>query len=186
MRWVSPFGNLRIKVHLQLPEAYRSLSRPSSAPDAKAFPLRSYSLDLSSKQTPLIPFPSAPCGSAENSISLCCFSSPNFKHFVGLKFGVCRFYLLTSFAEKSISGFSSVSELCRLIKKFSLAEIVSITLKNLFPYCCLLIIASIIHNVQFSRCILELLSSRDSMKSQIALGFQSISFMWWRLAGSNR
>ena len=41
LRWVSPFGNLRIKVHLQLPEAYRSLSRPSSAPDAKAFPLRS-------------------------------------------------------------------------------------------------------------------------------------------------
>ena len=27
--------------HLQLPAAYRSLSRPSSAPDAKAFPLRS-------------------------------------------------------------------------------------------------------------------------------------------------
>ena len=40
--WVSPFGNLRINAHLQLPEAYRSLSRPSSAPDAKAFPLRSY------------------------------------------------------------------------------------------------------------------------------------------------
>ena len=42
LRWVSPFGNLRITAHLQLPEAYRSLSRPSSAPDAKAFPLRSY------------------------------------------------------------------------------------------------------------------------------------------------
>ena len=42
LRWVSPFGNLRIKAHLQLPVAYRSLSRPSSAPDAKAFPLRSY------------------------------------------------------------------------------------------------------------------------------------------------
>ena len=41
-RWVSPFGNLRIVAHLQLPEAYRSLSRPSSDPDAKAFPLRSY------------------------------------------------------------------------------------------------------------------------------------------------
>ena len=40
--WVSPFGNLRIIAYLQLPEAYRSLSRPSSAPDAKAFPLRSY------------------------------------------------------------------------------------------------------------------------------------------------
>ena len=39
---VATFGNLRIKAHLQLPEAYRSLSRPSSAPDAKAFPLRSY------------------------------------------------------------------------------------------------------------------------------------------------
>ena len=39
---VSPFGNLRFKAHVQLPEAYRSLSRPSSAPDAKAFPLRSF------------------------------------------------------------------------------------------------------------------------------------------------
>ena len=43
---VSPFGNLRINGYLRLPEAYRSLSRPSSAPDAKAFPLRSYQLDL--------------------------------------------------------------------------------------------------------------------------------------------
>ena len=39
---VSPFGYLRINAHLQLPEAFRSLSRPSSAPDAKAFPLRSF------------------------------------------------------------------------------------------------------------------------------------------------
>ena len=42
LQWVSPFGNLRITGYLLLPEAYRSLSRPSSAPDAKAFPLRSY------------------------------------------------------------------------------------------------------------------------------------------------
>ena len=41
-RWVSPFGNLRIVTFLRFPEAYRSLTRPSSAPDAKAFPLRSY------------------------------------------------------------------------------------------------------------------------------------------------
>ena len=46
LQWVSPFGNLRIEGYLHLPEAYRSLSRPSSAPDAKAFPLRSYQLDL--------------------------------------------------------------------------------------------------------------------------------------------
>ena len=49
LRWVSPFGYLRISAHLQLPEAFRSLSRPSSAPDAKAFPLRSFMLDLSVK-----------------------------------------------------------------------------------------------------------------------------------------
>ena len=39
---VAPFGNPRIYGYLLLPVAYRSLSRPSSAPDAKAFPLRSY------------------------------------------------------------------------------------------------------------------------------------------------
>ena len=32
--------------YVPLPVAYRSLSRPSSAPDAKAFPLRSFQLDL--------------------------------------------------------------------------------------------------------------------------------------------
>ena len=46
LRRVSPFGNLRIDAYLPLPVAYRSLSRPSSAPDAKAFPLRSFQLDL--------------------------------------------------------------------------------------------------------------------------------------------
>ena len=44
---VSPFGNPRIEAYLQLPVAYRSLSRPSSAPDAKAFALCSLSLELS-------------------------------------------------------------------------------------------------------------------------------------------
>jgi hypothetical protein len=39
---VSPFGNLRINGYLLLPAAYRSLSRPSSAPGAKAFPLRPF------------------------------------------------------------------------------------------------------------------------------------------------
>ena len=39
---VSPFGHPRIKGYLLLPVAFRSLSRPSSAPDAKAFPLRSF------------------------------------------------------------------------------------------------------------------------------------------------
>ena len=39
---VSPFGNPGVYGYLLLTAAYRSLSRPSSAPDAKAFPLRSY------------------------------------------------------------------------------------------------------------------------------------------------
>ena len=38
---VSPFGYLRIVAYVQLPEAFRSLSRPSSALSAKAFTLRS-------------------------------------------------------------------------------------------------------------------------------------------------
>ena len=44
---VSPFGNLRIEAYLQLPAAYRSLSRPSSASGAKAFALCSSLLELS-------------------------------------------------------------------------------------------------------------------------------------------
>ena len=43
---VSTFGYLRIEAYLQLPAAFRSLSRPSSAPDAKAFTLCSCSLEL--------------------------------------------------------------------------------------------------------------------------------------------
>ena len=42
--WVSPFGYLRIIGYLLLPEAFRSLSRPSSALSAKASTLRSYCL----------------------------------------------------------------------------------------------------------------------------------------------
>ena len=44
---VSLFGDPRIEAYLQLPAAYRSLSRPSSAPCAKAFTLCSCSLELS-------------------------------------------------------------------------------------------------------------------------------------------
>ena len=43
---VSPFGYPRIKAYLQLPAAFRSLSRPSSAPNAKAFSVCSSSLEL--------------------------------------------------------------------------------------------------------------------------------------------
>ena len=39
-RWVAPFGNPRITGYLLLSVAYRSLSRPSSPPRAKASPMR--------------------------------------------------------------------------------------------------------------------------------------------------
>ena len=45
--WVVPFGNPRIKGHLHLPAAYRSLSRPSSPPRAKASAMRPFLLSLS-------------------------------------------------------------------------------------------------------------------------------------------
>ena len=45
-RRVPPFGYLRISGYLLLPAAFRSLSRPSSAPSAKASALCSFLLDL--------------------------------------------------------------------------------------------------------------------------------------------
>jgi hypothetical protein len=39
---VTPFGNPRIVAHVQLPAAYRSLSRPSSPVSAKASTVRPY------------------------------------------------------------------------------------------------------------------------------------------------
>ena len=42
---VSPFGNPRVKGYFHLTAAYRRLSRPSSALSAKAFTLRSFSLE---------------------------------------------------------------------------------------------------------------------------------------------
>ena len=39
---IAPFGYLRINVCLRLPAAFRSLPRPSSAPNAKAFALRPF------------------------------------------------------------------------------------------------------------------------------------------------
>ena len=153
LRWVSPFGYLRIVAYLQLPEAFRSLSRPSSAPDAKAFPLRSSSLDLSSKQTPLIPFPSTPCGPAENFISLCCFSSPNMTRFAGLLFGVvvlptyklCRKIHLWFLFFKNYAG---------SIRSFSLAEIVFNYPKlKCFLTVAFSLLASSSFYVQFSRYI---------------------------------
>ena len=46
LQWVSPFRNPWINAYLQLPMAFRSLSRLSSALSAKASTLRSFLFDL--------------------------------------------------------------------------------------------------------------------------------------------
>ena len=46
LKWVSPFRNLRINGYLLLPEAYRSLSRLSSALSAKASALCPFCLTI--------------------------------------------------------------------------------------------------------------------------------------------
>ena len=57
---VSPFGHPRIEARLQLPEAYRSLPRPSSPLGAKASTVRRMVLDL--KLCTVIPrLPVHPC-----------------------------------------------------------------------------------------------------------------------------
>ena len=73
---VSPFGNLRIDAYVPLPEAYRSLSRPSSAPDAKAFPLCSFSLNLVAADSVHSVSPARLAALRENCISLRRNSSP--------------------------------------------------------------------------------------------------------------
>src|SRR5215212_5872391 len=52
-RRVSPFGHPRINAYVRLPEAFRSLSRPSSPVRAKASTVRPCSLDRISLARPL-------------------------------------------------------------------------------------------------------------------------------------
>ena len=59
-RRVTPFGNLRIIGRLRLPEAYRSLPRPSSLPGAKASTLGPSLLDFH------FPFPAKPPRQKDN------------------------------------------------------------------------------------------------------------------------
>ena len=62
-RRVAPFGNPRIRGYLLLPAAYRSLSRPSSPPRAKASPMRPSSIPfyLHGRQARLVSYLFSPC-----------------------------------------------------------------------------------------------------------------------------
>ena len=50
--WVVPFGDRGIKGYLRLPHAFRSLSRPSSPPGAKASAMRPFLLSVDSASVP--------------------------------------------------------------------------------------------------------------------------------------
>ena len=84
-RRVAPFGDPRINGYLLLPEAFRSLSRPSSAPDAKAFPLRSFQLDLRRHKLCLGRRRLQPLGFRRRLPSLRCSAASPSKRFAGLK-----------------------------------------------------------------------------------------------------
>ena len=70
--------------YLLLPVAYRSLSRPSSAPDAKAFPLRSFQLDLRRRKLRIARRRPPAFQLATPSHSLRCSAFSSQTHFVGL------------------------------------------------------------------------------------------------------
>ena len=86
---VSSFGNPRIEAYLQLPAAYRSLSRPSSAPDAKAFTLCSCSLELPSFALIL--------KSVRFSFVLTWIAWVSYKTWIIVFFAAKRFFLLALF-----------------------------------------------------------------------------------------
>ena len=78
--WVPPFGNLRIKAYVQLPGAYRCLSRPSSAPSAKASAVRPSSLDL--KWSFTVDYSSTKNSRNHSGVSRCGQTQRSDRHFI--------------------------------------------------------------------------------------------------------
>ena len=99
---VSPFGHSRIDGYLRLPETFRSLSRPSSALSAKAFPLCSFSLDL------------AECSSDTTFLFYFCLKSINLSFSAFLDF-FDSFFLFIQFSRCSCQKllFSDLVEITR-------------------------------------------------------------------------
>ena len=98
---VAPFGYLRINARVQLPEAFRSLPRPSSAISARASSLCSYSLDLF--WLPHVPS-SLPSGPRFHPCSLSCL-------------------LRSRFQSSSLSGFPSPRSRSQCASRFLLCAV---------------------------------------------------------------
>ena len=82
---VSPFGHPRLNEYVLLPAAFRSLSRPSSAPSAKSFPLCSFQLDQLSVNPNLARVVLRNC-------VLNCFRLPFFSFHIFCLLSQCNFY----------------------------------------------------------------------------------------------
>src|SRR5699024_352258 len=74
--WVAPFGYLRIWAKMQLPAAFRSLTRPSSPACASAFTIRPYLLCTYMTCTPRLPA-RRPSMSVSLLYKIMCHSSQN-------------------------------------------------------------------------------------------------------------
>ena len=98
---VPPFGDLRIIAHLRLPEAFRSLSRPSSAISALASTLRSCSLDLCS------------CSFSETRTNASSSQTICLLRLVGTDRSLSLFCLFLCSFQGALKGFSSCSLLFR-------------------------------------------------------------------------
>ena len=156
-RRVAPFGDPRIDGYLLLPEAFRSLSRPSSAPDAKAFPLRSFQLDLRRHKLCLGRRRLQPLGFRRRLPSLRCSAASPSKRFAGLKGdgdAVCLLAVSENswFSLRIMQAFQRCSRNCITLHPFGCCSTIfkcytsSRITASLLPYFTLLRI------VQFSRC----------------------------------
>ena len=163
--WVAPFGNLRVDGYLLLTAAYRSLSRPSSAPDAKAFPLRSFQLDLLAANSISLRFRRQPSGFLGNGD-------------IGLRRVLTEIAILMNYAGFTKKFFEIVIVTlhpfgcCSTIKTYASRHFWRL------PLCCLTSLSShcSVFKVQFFQPLLK-----PDLKIQIPLGFeiQQQIAVWW-------
>ena len=116
---IAPFGHLRVKGHLHLTAAFRSLSRPSSADIAKASTVCSYYLNLCKIHT--LTF----LASQDASASFCLKDSPSVRQKTFRVKYFFRFLLLYSFQRTDLP--------LRQIRERMILSKLSSTLNNRCP-----------------------------------------------------
>ena len=146
---VAPFGNPRINGYLLLPEAFRSLSRPSSAPDAKAFPLRSFQLDLLVAKSVRLRF-RFPAKTPPTPLLLA-FAENSFSANGGRELRVCFELSENSWFSLRIMQAYKDSKLYVTLHPFGCCSTINL-LRHVSPHDASLLPYLLCHIVQFSRC----------------------------------